>query len=364
VITALVGAQYGSEGKGLVAGHIASSYNVHVRVGAANAGHTVWVDGERHVLQQLPCAAYANPWANLVLGAGAIISQHVLQREVEQNERWRDTKRYPPLRLFIDYRAHVVTPEQVELEQQSRLAESIGSTSTIAKEGIGACQAARVMRERFLTAQVAGLSEYGVICDTVQQLHDAMIFGSDILLEGTQGTGLSNSTGQYPYVTSRNTTAAGLCADTGIGPRQLTGVIMVCRTAPIRVAGNSGPFWHDSRELSWQDLGIDPQQEKTTVTKRVRRVATFSYEQVRQAQKINSATEIALTFADYLAPDIRGKSGFIDADQFDQYDYVSEMVQKIERTTYTPVTLVGTGPQTVLEREPRMRAIEVQHHPV
>jgi adenylosuccinate synthase len=339
---------------------------VHVRVGAANAGHTVIVHGQKHVLQQLPVAAYANPWAALVLGAGAMISREILEAELKANLKWRVAYGYPQLKLYVDYRAHVITPTHKKIEAASKLAQRIGSTSTIAGEGIGPAQAARVMREGYLTVEQERewFAQTGCeVADTVDMLHDALLFGQDILLEGTQGTGLSNTTGQYPYVTSRNTSAAGLAADCGIGPLLLNNIIMVCRTNPIRVSGNSGPFWPDSRELSWQDLGIDPQREKTTVTKKIRRVATFSYDQVKQAARVNSATEIALTFADYLAPHVHGKAGYISAEDFDQIDFVAPLVATIEAKAFTPVTMVGTGPDTVLEREPALASIEKRKDP-
>lgn len=356
MITALVGAQFGSEGKGLIAGHIAGGYRVHVRVGAANAGHTVCVDGGKHVVQQLPCAAYANPWARVVLGAGALISVGTLMREIETNTEWRKAKDLPRLRLFIDRRAHAVTDEQIAKEQGTDLAERIGSTSATAREGIGTAAAARVMRTDYQLAQNV-LAESGPLAalviewtDTVKLLHQARTMATSVLLEGTQGTGLSNTIGFYPYVTSRDTTAAALAAQCGLGPLDIDHVLLVARTFPIRVAGNSGPFWPDSRELDWAEVGVP--QEQTTVTRKVRRVATFSMEQMCHAVQVNSATEIALTFADYLAPHIAGQSGPTGPQDFDQFDFVGPLVRRIEEQTQTPVTMVGTSPSTVLDREP------------
>lgn len=349
MITALVGGQYGSEGKGLIAGEIAKESNIHVRVGAANAGHTVYVDGEPFVLQQIPCAAYSNPEATLVVGPGAVISDEIMQREIEENRHWREDNGYPDLDLHVDFRAHVITDELIEREQQSDLAERIGSTSTVAKEGIGTATAARVMREaECVTAiDVEWLREF--LDDTTGYLFQSWANDRSILLEGTQGTGLSLTTGQFPYCTSRNTTATGLAADAGVPGNAITRSILVCRTFPIRVAGNSGPFWHDSKEISWGDLGVDESNERTTVTKLVRRVATFSIEQVAQAAWLNGTTEIALTFADYLAPDIAGKSGPMKFDEVkDISGELGELVARIELATQRPVSMLGTGPATVV----------------
>jgi adenylosuccinate synthase len=358
--TAIVGGQYGSEGKGLIAGHLAEEYSVHVRVGAANAGHTVYgIDDEKHVMQQLPCAAYANPHATLVLGPGAMITPEIFLDELVANAVWREQYKQPPMRLHIDPRAHVITKEHIEQEQATDLAERIGSTSTIAKEGIGAAQAARVLRTGYLMAGEwledknlhDGIRDYCqlTVAETTAALHMASAFGG-LLLEGTQGTGLSNITGQYPYVTSRNPTAAGLAADCGVGPRMLSEVILVCRTYPIRVAGNSGPFWEDSEEISWDEIGIDEENERTTVTKKVRRVATFSVAQIIEACWLNSATEIALTFCDYLDPEIAGMKGVIDNEVLAEYPNTAELVRLIEDKCRIPVRYLGTGPASVLRK--------------
>src|SRR4051794_26179448 len=117
MITCVVGGQFGSEGKGAIAAAIAGEYDIHVRVGAANAGHTVYTAPhsdpgkaypQKHVLQQIPCAAYTHPGASLVLGPGALISPEILRAEIKLNEEWRVAKGLPDLRLLIDWRAHVI----------------------------------------------------------------------------------------------------------------------------------------------------------------------------------------------------------------------------------------------------------------
>jgi adenylosuccinate synthase len=388
-VAALVGAQFGSEGKGLIAGHVAREYRHHVRVGAANAGHTVYtsvrqggpeygyetVEYEKHVLQQIPCASYTNPDATCYIGPGAQIKPEIFVREIYENNLWRLKHGREPLALVVDHRAHIITPEHVQREAATDLAERIGSTSTIAREGIGTSQAARVMREDscalFGTSKGldllephldewrgkwpqkdVGPGENDLIGDlpswVVDDVPDALARVDGILLEGTQGYGLSLTTGHFPYVTSRNTTAAGLCADAGVAPTRLDRVIAVARTFPIRVAGNSGPFHPQSREITWDEIGVDEQTERTTVTKKVRRVATFSYEQVAEAVRINGATEIALTFADYIDPSIYGKTG-LNGELIDEdHPTVAQMIARLERKTGIDVGMVGTGPHSVL----------------
>lgn len=371
MITAIVGGQFGSEGKGAIAAHIAKDYSIHVRVGAANAGHTVYTHHqiaphlggqkiEKHVLQQLPCAAYTNPDAELVLGPGALISVEILAAEIDRNELWRRRLGYKPLSLLIDWRAHVVTPEHIAREQDTDLAARIGSTSTIAREGIGAATAARVMRE----AECVIAEEADPRLSSLMNHHrgliavnDAASFlhlrkgGDDILLEGTQGTGLSLTTGHPPYTTSRNTTASGLAADCGLGPGDIDRSIIVMRTFPIRVAGNSGPFYCDSEETTFESIGVDP--ERTTVTKLVRRIATFSSQQALEAVWMNRAreTEIALTFADYLCPKLAGRTDLeCDPAEVDLY-LLNGFIERIVAATGVPVTMVGTGPYSYIRAE-------------
>lgn len=351
------------EGKGAVVAHIAKEYRHHVRVGAANAGHTLYTKGvptggdwtyEKHVMQQVPCAAYANPEAILYIGPGAQISPGIFAAEVDRLAAWRSARGMRPAHLFVDRRAHLITVGHIAREAESGLAERIGSTSTIAREGIGAAQAARVMREDSCVTAGDLYDDVAsdlplVLTDVPRMLHLAGL-RENVLLEGTQGTGLSLTTGHFPYTTSRNTTAAGLCADAGVAPTRLDRVVLVCRTYPIRVAGNSGPFHPGSEEIDWEDIGVDPESERTTVTRKIRRVATFSVGQVQEAVRLNGATEIALMFCDYVEPKIAGVRGVgneatIRADLPKLY----ELVKNIEIATGVPVTMLGTGPHTMID---------------
>jgi adenylosuccinate synthase len=360
VICAVVGGQYGSEGKGLIVGHIAHDYDHHVRVGAANAGHTVYTidkrrldgrgegDPEKHVMQQIPCAAYANPEADLYVGPGALISPEIFARELDLLDRWRKAHDLPFKRVRVDPRAHVIHELQIEREQRTDLAARIGSTSTIAKEGIGVAAADRLLRDPDCLTVAEWYRDEVVIGDAIELVNVPLMLGANgsVLLEGTQGYGLSNTTGDFPYVTSRNTTAAGLCADAGVPCTDR--VILVCRTFPIRVAGNSGPFHRGSEEITWESINVDPEKERTTVTKKVRRVATFSLDQVAEAAMVNGATEIALTFADYLSPRLYGVTELDELDTDADKDLL-QLVDDIQTYTGLPVTFLGTGPHSVIE---------------
>lgn len=350
-VCAVVGGQFGSEGKGLIATHLGGEYSLHVRVGAANAGHTFIAQGEKILTQQLPCAAYAHPDAGLALGPGALLSGQILQRELTRCREFRVRHRLPPLQLYVDHRAHLIQPVHIKREAEGDLGERIGSTSARAGEGIGEAQAARVLRATSARRVCQGdLPEGAQLVDVAELIYLSRAEG--VLLEGTQGTSLSLTTGEWPYVTSRETSASGLAADCGVGPRELDRIVMVCRAHPIRVAGNSGNFWPDSRELSWEQLGLP--EERTSVTRLPRRVALFSPAQVEYNARLNSATELALTFADYLDPELHGRTrALIQAERDSSRSGL--LIDLIEALTGLPLTMIGTGPGSVARVDPISR---------
>lgn len=337
-VVAVVGGQYGSEGKGLVVSKIWQHYQNHVRVGAANAGHTGWINGNKLVSQQLPMAAWAHMDAksdvNCYIGPGAVISAEILEREIQETG-------IPSSHLFIDYRAHVITDDQIEREGRTDLADRIGSTSTIAREGIGTATSDRVMRSASCVTvdDIPGLAQYAA--DVPLLLSQT----GSILLEGTQGTGLSLTTGQFPYTTSRNTTATGLMADAGVPANRLTRSIGVFRTFPIRVAGNSGPFFPDSEEIDFDTLGVEP--EKTTVTKLKRRIATWSNQQIETSTLLNGLTHAYVTFMDYEIPEIFGSENLDDVSA-EGMDIVDRFIGRFERHGVKMMGY-GTGPQSLVQ---------------
>lgn len=339
----LVGGQYGSEGKGAIAAHVAEDYGVHVRVGSPNAGHTIWWRGERHVMQTIPCG-WINPEAMIVIGRGALVNMRLLMQELEHIEQY-----YPSFRdrLFIDAHAGVLDERFHEQEggTEGEMHRRIGSTG----EGVGLARIARISRdpEQFrLFWSVA--EEYGLsdrMFDTSALVAAWQDFGEDVLIEGTQGSGLSLYHSCWPYCTSVDTNAAGIIAEVGVAPSRVTDVLMVCRTYPIRVAGNSGPM---RGEITWEELsertGQDLTPERTTVTHKVRRIAEWDDELFERSCMLNAPTEIALTFCDYVDPDLAGTSSMFDLDTSGKlFEFMREH-GLLGRVRY-----FGTGPGTVAE---------------
>jgi len=152
----------------------------------------------------------------------------------------------------------------------------------------------------------------------------------------------SRSVAGYPHVTSRETTAAGCLADAGIAPNRVRKIMMVTRTYPIRVGGTSGPLPKeiDARTISDRS-GVSRDQigktEVGTVSGKRRRIGEFDWEQLRRSAALNGATDIALTFADYL-----GREN-ADARRFEQLSTeTKDFIAEVERVANAPVSLVST----------------------
>jgi len=344
-LTVLIGGQYGSEGKGGIAAHIADNYDVHVRVGSPNAGHTFYWYGDKHVMQSIPCG-WINPKARIVIGRGALINMKQFMKELVHVLQY-----YPDFlsRLLIDPEAGVLDDRFHEQEGgiYGEMHKRIGSTG----EGVGPARVARINRdpEQFRRFKDVA-SEYGLeqcVCDdTPGFVAGAQDAGKNVLIEGTQGSALSLLHSFWPYCTSIDTNAAGIISEVGIAPSRVTNVLMVVRTYPIRVAGNSGPM---KGEITWEELskrlGKDLTPEKTTVTKKVRRIAEWDDELFRQSCMLNAPTEIALTFADYLDPSIAGKT---DPNVLMKSDKLVRFLKK-HGLQGDKLKYIGTGPDTIVE---------------
>ncbi|HEV7767816.1 MAG TPA: adenylosuccinate synthetase [Thermoanaerobaculia bacterium] len=339
LVDVLVGGQYGSEGKGHIADHLAPEYDVLMRVGGPNAGHTVFEEPEPYVFHLLPSGTRRNTAAKIVLGAGMVLEVEQLLREINQNE-------VPPERLTIDPQAMIIDPGDIEFEKEW-LRDTIGSTA----QGVGSATSRKVLRTgaQFpvrLARDVPEFSRY--LRPAVEILEETFTRGQRVLLEGTQGTGLSLHHGNYAWVTSRDTTASGALAEAGIGPCRVRKVVMVVRTYPIRVqnppvdGATSGPM---GRELDWQDVSdrsgipVDElrKKEKTSTTKKDRRVAEFDWALLRRAATLNSPTDIALSFTDYLSIENR------KARRYEQLTSPTlRFIEEIERVAIAPVSLIVT----------------------
>ncbi len=334
--TVVVGTQWGDEGKGKLTDLLARDMDVVVRYqGGHNAGHTIVVGGEVFALQLVP-SGVLYPHITPVIGNGVVVDPAVLIEEMDALAgRGVDTAR-----LMVSGNAHLIMPYHQELD---RLTErflgrnSLGTT----KRGIGpayADKAARVglrvqdlldpkifrqkldvaLREKNpILAKVYNrlpldgaavadryLDEYApriapLVGDTVSFVHEALSAGRSVLLEGAQATFLDLDHGTYPFVTSSNPIAGGACTGAGVGPRQIDTVIGVAKAYVTRVG--AGPFPTEC-EGEVSDLLVERGHEFGTNTGRRRRCGWFDAVMLRQAVRLNSLSEVALTKLDVLDP--------------------------------------------------------------
>jgi len=334
-LTVIVGGQYGSEGKGKLSAYLACSDPAgvaSVRSGGSNAGHTAHRGGVAYQLRQLPCGAVSAA-SRLYLAAGMVIDLPVLLREI--GELGVECSR-----LMIDRNSVVMSQEDSAREITATLRERVGSTLS----GTGAALARKVMRDPTVrrAADVPALNAVARIGDVSEALNLALDRGEHVVIEGTQGFGLSlHHTDHYPYATSRDTTAAAFLSDAGLSPGRVTDVVVVLRTFPIRVAGNSGPM---HQEITWADVQQSsgyptPLAEYTTVTKKLRRVGCFDWRLAEKAIRANHPTALALHGADYLDYADYGAHSWSSLG-----DVTRRFVDDLEQRLRVPVEYVFTGP--------------------
>lgn len=334
-VDVIVGMQFGSEGKGKIAGLLANNYHAAVRVGAPNAGHSVWHNDKVYKMRTVPCA-WINPNCKLYIGAGGMVNMHVFKEEMAA------IGPTVAARLHIDPNVAIVNEDQATAEIQLKMFEKIGSTT----EGVGQATAAKMLRQlgdSIIAKSVKELQPW--LYGTAALLNEHIDKNEPIMIEGTQGFGLSLNHGYYPYVTSRDVLASSMLSDSGLSPLATRQVIGVMRSFPIRVFGNSGPMgaeeltWEDMRRISGAPSDVDL-TERTTVTKRVRRVSHLNWDLLEAAVKANRCTSLAITFMDYINFEDRYISSWKELS-----DKGHNFVKLVETRLQTPVTILSTGPK-------------------
>jgi adenylosuccinate synthase len=334
-VTVVVGGQYGSEAKGKVVAHIAKTDGAAmcIRTGGPNAGHTCYPGGQKHITRQLP-SALAVPGVLLAIGAGGMVDVELLNRELRDlmMMQWNVMDR-----LVIDRFAAIVNSDAAKLEENVfGLGSKLGSTQT----GTGFTQSQRIMRQALVASHIPELARFhGDVAAHANHLLDQRRL---VIVEGTQGFGLSMLHGQhYPFCTSRDTSASGFLSEAGLAPSTCDRVIMVMRTYPIRVGGNSGPIKH---EIDWATIrkrsGYPHDlTEMTSVTKKVRRVGEWDWELAYRAAMVNRPTDIAIHGLDYLNYGDYGKTQYEELS-----DLSKEFIDSVENLLKVPVTFAFTGP--------------------
>jgi adenylosuccinate synthase len=332
--TVVVGTQWGDEGKGKLTDLVAKEMDLVVRYqGGHNAGHTVVVDGETFALQLVPSGILYDH-ITPVIGNGVVVDPGVLLDELDTLEK----KGVRTNRLVVSGNAHLIMPYHQEIDRVTERylgKNALGTT----KRGIGpayADKAARVglrvqdlmdpkiFRQKLevvlkeknaILAKVYNrlplsadeicsryLDELAprivpMVTDAVGLVHEALAEGRNVLLEGAQATFLDLDHGTYPFVTSSNPVAGGACTGAGIGPRDIQTVIGIAKAYITRVG--AGPFPTECRDEVGDQM-VERGHEFGTNTGRRRRCGWFDAVLLRQAVRLNSLSEVAITKLDVL----------------------------------------------------------------
>jgi len=333
----IVGTQWGDEGKGRFTDYLAKECSLCVRYqGGHNAGHTIVVDGEVFKLQLVP-SGVLYPWVTPVIGNGVVVDPAVLIDELDMLEaKGIDTRR-----LRLSGNAHLIMPYHQEIDRVNERflgKNKLGTT----KRGIGPAYADKALRvglrvQDLLDPKIfrekldlALREKNGVLAkvynrlpmdaddiasrylslvdrlaplidDTVYLVHEALDAQQWVLFEGAQATYLDLDHGTYPFVTSSNPVAGGVCTGAGVGPLAIERVIGVVKAYTTRVG--SGPFPTELDEGdAGGDLMVERGQEFGTNTGRRRRPGWLDGVMLRHAVRLNTLTELAITKLDVLSP--------------------------------------------------------------
>lgn len=312
----LLGGQWGSEGKGASAAVIAdqlnkrgAAFDIYTTNAGSQSGHTSLHNGKKRVVFHLPTAALISNGDPVVyLNAGAIIDPALLEQELNNTD----------INTFMNFTIH---PNAAVIEQRDKDAEGAHDSAQTkiasTRKGVGNALSRKVLRSATLAKDHPFLKQFVGVRD----LNADMANGLSVLVEIPQGIGLSLNGPFYPHTTSRDCTVMQAMNDAGIHPQFYGKSMLVLRTYPIRVGninmvtgvdateggrswgphteriGFSGDCYPDQQETTWEQIGVPA--EITTVTKRVRRVFTFSLQQAEYAMRLTRPDVIHLTFCDY-----------------------------------------------------------------
>ncbi len=320
-LSVIIGGWFGDEGKGKVVSYLGlvDKPGICVRTGSINAGHTVNYNGRTWKLRILP-SCFVNESTQLMIAPGALLKIDVLLREIKETSS--------ASRVWVDVNTGVIEDRHVESERSNEyLMKVIGSTG----QGVGAAMVDRILRVLKTAKDFPELRD--LTTDVSREVNEELDRGGSVIIEGTQGTFLSLYHGTYPYVTSRDTTAAGVISEVGVSPRLVGDIVLVFKAYVTRVGAGELPG-----ELSMDEVITRGWTERGTVTGRPRRAAPFNIDLARRAVMLNRPTQIAITKFDALFPSARGKRKWVDLPV-----EARKWIESISEALKVPVTLVGTG---------------------
>lgn len=332
MVDAILGLQWGDEGKGKIVDYFAPQYDVIARFqGGPNAGHTLYVGGKKVVLHQIPSGVFHENNINLI-GNGVVLDPVTLQRECDTVADFGvDVKK----NLFISHRAHLILPTHRALDKASELQkgnEKIGSTlkgigpAYMDKTGRNGLRVGDLLNKSFTTSYIKLRMKHQRLLDNFnfqedinvweEEFFEAIEFlrslnivngeyfinekiaeGKKVLAEGAQGSMLDIDFGTFPFVTSSNTTTSGVCNGLGIAPQKIREVMGVTKAYCTRVG--SGPFPTELLDATGEELRKLGNEFGAT-TGRPRRCGWIDLIALKYACMINGVTKIIMTKADVL----------------------------------------------------------------
>lgn len=328
-VVVVVGSQWGDEGKGKITDYLAQKADLVVRYsGGNNAGHTIVYEGKKFALRLIPSGIFTA--GEVIMGNGMVINPKAFLEEVSYlNDAGINTGK-----IHISDRAHVILPYHIEidaLEEKLRGESAIGTTG----RGIGPAYVDKYDRcgirigefvnEEIFKKRIHQVIEFKkqlypqlnvdadsifeeykeyakkmkpLVCDTGALLDEALLNHKKVLFEGAQGAMLDIDYGTYPFVTSSNPGANGVCAGASIGPLYINEVIGIVKAYTTRVGAGAFPTEIDG---NLADFIREAGHEYGTVTKRPRRVGWFDAVVVNQSRRMSSLTGISLMLLDVLS---------------------------------------------------------------
>lgn len=319
--TVVAGAFWGDEGKGKIVSYLAlrDKVDVCIRTGSVNAAHTVHFEGKRYALHMVP-STFVYDKCRLLIAPGANVHIPQFLKEIEETN--------VKGRIGIDRQASIIEPHHSEMDKSDSHLKSIGTTGW----GVGPAIQERAKRSAKLARDIPELNPF--LADVAEEVNTAIDAKKTVVLEGTQGLMLSLYHGSYPYVTSRDTSAAAICSESGVGATRVDNVLVVYKAFITRVGAGELPG-----ELSSEEAVRRGWFETAAGTGRKRRSAPFNFDLAKRVAKIHSATEAAITKLDVLYPDCKNAANYSQLPQ-----KAKTFINKVEEATGVPVTILGIGP--------------------
>jgi len=332
MVDVILGLQWGDEGKGKIVDYFADNYDVVARFqGGPNAGHTLYVDGKKIVLHQIPSGIFHEEKTNLI-GNGVVLDAVTLKRECENVAAFGVNYKK---NLFISERAHLILPTHRAIDKASELSkgnEKIGSTlkgigpAYMDKTGRNGLRVGNLLDKSFTTEYIKLRLKHQKILESFnfqedisaweEEFFEAIEFlkefkivngeyfinekiqqGQRVLAEGAQGSMLDVDFGTFPFVTSSSTISAGVCTGLGVAPQKIREVFGVSKAYCTRVG--SGPFPTELNDETGE-LIRKTGSEFGATTGRPRRCGWIDLVALQFACMINGVTQIIMTKADIL----------------------------------------------------------------